>query len=153
MLPVQDVPLHQEKHRRPVEAPVRPVVDAKGQERADAQHRAVSVLALVAGLINSISHNDSDTTVKCWGIGTWGGNGSAHTGDLGDDEVPADIPYVDIGGRALQLSAGGGHVCALLADSSLRCWGSNAYGQLGYGHTNHVGDDETPASAGPVPYD
>ncbi len=32
---------------------------------------------------------------------------------------------------ALNVSAGGQHVCATLSDSSVRCWGSNAFGQLG----------------------
>ena len=31
------------------------------------------------------------------------------------------------------------------------CWGSGEQGQLGYGNTNDIGDDETPASAGTVP--
>jgi alpha-tubulin suppressor-like RCC1 family protein len=51
----------------------------------------------------------------------------------------------------LQLAAGGFHTCALLDDGNLRCWGYNFYGQLGYGNTNTIGDDETPASAGNVP--
>ena len=32
----------------------------------------------------------------------------------------------------------------------MRCWGKNEAGQLGYAHTNTIGDDETPASAGDV---
>src|SRR3712207_6966288 len=31
-----------------------------------------------------------------------------------------------------------------------RCWGIGNYGRLGYGSNAHVGDDETPGSAGPV---
>ena len=53
---------------------------------------------------------------------------------------------------AIQIAAGRYHVCALLADSALRCWGFNATGQLGYGNTDNIGDDETPASAGDVPF-
>ena len=54
-------------------------------------------------------------------------------------------PFGDVFTR-LRLTA------VLLADSALRCWGLNADGQLGYGNTNVIGDDETPASAGDVPY-
>jgi len=32
----------------------------------------------------------------------------------------------------------------------VRCWGSGAEGRLGYGNTNNIGDNETPASAGDV---
>ena len=37
--------------------------------------------------------------------------------------------------RVVALSAGGAHVCAVLATGELRCWGSNARGQLGNGST------------------
>lgn len=35
---------------------------------------------------------------------------------------------------------------------NLRRWGSNDQGQLGYGHTNNIGDNELPVVAGPVSY-
>ena len=28
----------------------------------------------------------------------------------------------------------------------MRCWGNNQYGQLGYGHTNPIGDNQTPGA-------
>ncbi len=33
----------------------------------------------------------------------------------------------------------------------MRCWGDNRFGQLGYGHTHTIGDDERPWTAGDVP--
>ena len=42
------------------------------------------------------------------------------------------------------------HSCVILSENRLRCWGANWYGQLGYGHTNTIGDDEAPVSAGDV---
>ena len=38
----------------------------------------------------------------------------------------------------------------MLVDGNVRCWGFNGDGQLGYGNTTTIGDDESPASAGPV---
>jgi cysteine-rich repeat protein len=104
--------------------------------------------------------------LKCWGSGPARGYGSE---ELGDDEVPADLPEVEIGGPVAGLS-GGAHMCARLSAGSLRCWGANFDGQLGYGMpcTGQqpaggtacdknpwccIGDDETPAQAGPVPFE
>ncbi|MFO8070884.1 MAG: RCC1 domain-containing protein [Polyangia bacterium] len=54
-----------------------------------------------------------------------------------------------------QVSAGGSHFCAVMASGTLRCWGSNDYGQLGYGDIledeENIGYDEPPASLCEVP--
>jgi alpha-tubulin suppressor-like RCC1 family protein len=54
----------------------------------------------------------------------------------------AALPAVDFGpGRtALQLTAGGIQTCARLDDGSVKCWGSNNFGQLGLGDTQARGD-------------
>jgi alpha-tubulin suppressor-like RCC1 family protein len=33
-------------------------------------------------------------------------------------------------------------------DQQVGCWGSNEYGQLGYGNTEAIGDDELPMVTG-----
>ena len=55
------------------------------------------------------------------------------------------------GRSARAITAGFSHTCALLDDGTLRCWGFGGSGRLGYGDEQNVGDDETPASQGPVP--
>ncbi|HEY0132524.1 MAG TPA: hypothetical protein VGB85_00555 [Nannocystis sp.] len=92
-----------------------------------------------------------DGAVRCWGYDqTFTGIlGQMNQATIGDDESPADVPPIDLGGPATQLSFGG-HACALLRGGAVRCWGSNDAGRLGYGHTEDIGDDETPASAGDV---
>ncbi len=47
---------------------------------------------------------------------------------------------------AIALTSGGGHVCALLEDHTLRCWGQNASGELGFGSydAGHVVPSQTP---------
>ena len=50
-----------------------------------------------------------------------------------------------------RLDAGTEHTCVVLDNGSVRCWGLNGAGELGYGNTgvngkNLIGDDETPAA-------
>ena len=49
-----------------------------------------------------------------------------------------------------RIDAGYNHACAIIADGTVRCWGEGSTGRLGYGNTTDIGDDEAPASAGPV---
>jgi alpha-tubulin suppressor-like RCC1 family protein len=89
--------------------------------------------------------------VRCWGVGNSGALGYGNQNDIGDDEVPASAGAVAVGGRVIELSSGGtANTCALLEGGRVRCWGSGAFGQNGYGNTQNIGDDETPASAGDV---
>jgi alpha-tubulin suppressor-like RCC1 family protein len=77
--------------------------------------------------------------------------GYGNTDTVGDDEIPADMPALDLGGAATALVAGFHHFCAILDGGSVRCWGGNSSGQLGYGHASSIGDDESPSADGPVP--
>src|SRR4249919_3193349 len=90
--------------------------------------------------------------VRCWGFNGSGQLGTGNTNSVGDDEAPGSVPPVDLGAgrRALAISAGGDHTCALLDNGDVRCWGAGLYGRLGYGNTNTIGDDETPGGLGPV---
>jgi cysteine-rich repeat protein len=89
--------------------------------------------------------------VRCWGQGFAGNLGYGNTFNVGDNETPADEGDIDLGGTAVQVAVGNIHSCALLTTGQVRCWGLNTSGQLGYGNTENIGDDETPADAGDVP--
>jgi alpha-tubulin suppressor-like RCC1 family protein len=95
----------------------------------------------------------SSGSVRCFGLGDFpstGQLGYANGSDVGDDETPASAGDVDIGGKVMQIAAGWDHTCALLEAGNVRCWGAGDAGQLGYGNTLSIGDNETPASAGDV---
>lgn len=89
--------------------------------------------------------------VRCWGASRFGQLGYGDTDAIGDNELAAAAGDVPLGGTAIALTAGSNHTCALLETGTVRCWGHGGFGELGYGETDNVGDDETPASAGDVP--
>jgi alpha-tubulin suppressor-like RCC1 family protein len=69
----------------------------------------------------------SDGTVKCWG--------SNFSGQIGDGTTTSAYlaPTAVTGlSNVTQLALGGGHTCVLLADGTVKCWGANPTGELGY---------------------
>ena len=77
--------------------------------------------------------------------GPWAQN----RGDEADaSDMGANLPTVNLGtGRyAKYIKAGYDYVCALLDDATVKCWGKNQLGQLGYGDTKHRGHN--PADMG-----
>jgi len=84
-------------------------------------------------------------TLKCWGESKLGQTGHGSKLSLGDNpsEMGNALPAVDLGtGRtATAMTAGDFHSCAILDNGTLKCWGKNIYGQLGYGDTNNRGDN------------
>ncbi|MCA9690726.1 MAG: hypothetical protein KC636_14055 [Myxococcales bacterium] len=88
--------------------------------------------------------------VRCWGRASHGQLGYGNTKNIGDDEPPKSQPDVPLGATATALAAGRNHTCALLTSGGVRCWGHAAYGQLGYGDTENIGDDDIPAKQGDI---
>ena len=87
----------------------------------------------------------NDNTVKCWGQGGYGQLGYEDNLAKGDgvNEMGNNLGTIDLGtGKtAKQISGGEYYTCALLNDDdSLKCWGMNFNGQLGYGDADNRGD-------------
>lgn len=85
-----------------------------------------------------------DGTLKCWGYNGYGQLGqdtaSIYYGsDFGTSSIYTVSP-INLGQAALKVETGYWHSCAILADYNVKCWGYNAYGQLGLGHTDTIGD-------------
>ncbi len=69
-----------------------------------------------------------DTTVRCWGRGDYGTRGDGSATNI--QRTPGAVSGLSGVGRII---GGRLHMCALMTDQSLRCWGSNFYGELGDG--------------------
>ena len=88
---------------------------------------AVLPVAVSAGLWSTCAQL-SDGTVKCWGYNEYGQLGDA---THNNSTIPVSVQGVS---SAIALSANAGyHVCVVLADRTLRCWGSAYSGALGDG--------------------
>ncbi|MEO1058181.1 MAG: fibronectin type III domain-containing protein [Actinomycetota bacterium] len=115
-----------------------------------------TAMAISAGGAHTCALLD-DASVKCWGLNASGQLGYGDTDGRGDDpgEMGDALPVADLGaGRTAQaISAGGGHTCALLDDASVKCWGSNLSGELGYGDEDSRGDDPGEMGDGLLPVD
>jgi alpha-tubulin suppressor-like RCC1 family protein len=88
--------------------------------------------------------------VLCWGQGDTGRLGYGSFNTIGENETPGSAGFVPLGVAVVYIASGvsAQHTCALTANGSAICWGSNGFGQLGYGHTSSIGDDEYPSAAG-----
>ncbi len=85
----------------------------------------------------------STGAVKCWGQNGYGQCGDSLETIVGDEpgEMGDALPSVDTGSVPIRtLSAGAHHTCAIVGDGGLKCWGDNAYGQLGLGDSEPRGD-------------
>ena len=72
--------------------------------------------------------------VLCWGQG---GDGQLGTGLDAEESSPALTETLGFDRTATHISAGTDHVCAILDNGDVSCWGSNSYGQLGTGDTTN----------------
>lgn len=69
-----------------------------------------------------------NTGLKCWG---YNGSGQVGNGTTTAQYTPVDVP--DLQSHVIDVGVGSIHSCAVLADSTARCWGSDADGRLGTG--------------------
>ncbi len=82
-----------------------------------------------------------DGSVKCWGENYDGQLGLGDIWARGDqpDEMGDRLPAVNLGRKAVEVSAGAYYTCAVLDDGTVKCWGDNRFGQLGLGDRRNRG--------------
>jgi alpha-tubulin suppressor-like RCC1 family protein len=80
--------------------------------------------------------------VKCWGANYGGSLGVGDFQHRGDepDEMGDALPFVDLGPTPTQHVSAGGHACALQQGGTVKCWGSNLFGQLGRANGSNADD-------------
>ena len=72
-------------------------------------------------------------TVRCWGA-----NYGGQLGDGGTEASTVPKPPIALGAKAVAISAGNAHACALLETGEMKCWGNNFDGQVGLGAISFV---------------
>lgn len=88
--------------------------------------------AIASGSDHTCAILDNGSTV-CWGGGSQGQLGN---GNFADADSPTQVAPFPFNLKAVALSAGDKHTCALLSQGSVACWGSGARGMLGSGSTS-----------------
>lgn len=106
-------------------------------------------LAMVSQLALGDEHTCalSGGEVYCWGAGTEGRLGY---GNQQDRLAPAGPVPIGASASITQIAAGSRHTCALTMQGQVHCWGVGDRGQLGYGFSTAIGDDELPSTRGAV---
>src|SRR5262249_32729133 len=82
------------------------------------------VVGLAAGLFHTCALLNSGS-VKCWGANDEGQLGS----NTGESHVPVDVVVLPPGFSAVAIAAWEATTCAVSSSGSLKCWGTNYWGQ------------------------
>jgi alpha-tubulin suppressor-like RCC1 family protein len=93
----------------------------------DVNGLTTSAIAIVGGFGHTCALT-STGGVKCWG---WNDKGQLGVGNNTDSNVPLDVSGLTSG--VVAVAAGVQHTCAITSAGGVKCWGLNAYGELGTG--------------------
>jgi cysteine-rich repeat protein len=133
-------------------------IDNRGDDPNEMGDRLPEVALGTGQIATAIAAGDAFTcallesgAVKCWGYNYSGDieeGGQLGLGDRknrGDEpgEMGDQLPALSLGtGRtALAIAAGTDSSCAILDHGAVKCWGVNAFGQLGQADTENRGDN------------
>ena len=102
---------------------------------------------IATGSYHTCAVLDNDN-VKCWGHGGSGQLGQGNTWSVGGEEgsMGDNLKAIDSGtnrtAKQVATNPRGYHVCALLDNDNVKCWGYAYDGQLGQGsYANDIGDE------------
>ena len=93
------------------------------------------VTAIAAGGFNSTQ--GTTCAVVSGGVDCWGDNSNGQVGDNSTTNRTSPVVTIAAGSpSAVNVSVGDQLACALMSDSTMRCWGDNPFGAIGDGTTN-----------------
>jgi alpha-tubulin suppressor-like RCC1 family protein len=99
------------------------------------------VTAISAGTYHNLALK-SDGTVRAWGDNTYGQLGNGTSGTEMKSKTPMTVSNLT---DVKSVSGGAEHSLALENDGTIKAWGGNESGQLGYGTTTNTGCKCSPA--------
>ena len=92
---------------------------------------------LSSGFLHTCAILDTGDVSSCG----WGAYGPLGNGGRADKPTPTLASSLGMGRKAVALSSGGAHTCAILDNGDVSCWGDGTNGKLGNGGTS---DKTTP---------
>lgn len=97
----------------------------------------VAAVADVAGITDAVDiaagGAHACALLEGGGVLCWGNGGRGRLGNGDDENQPAPVAVLDLGGAAVAIDAGDNHTCAILESGAVKCWGYNWEGSLGNG--------------------
>ena len=95
------------------------------------------VVSGASAVAMSLDHACALTTTG--GVKCWGGGGVGQLGVGATDFSTTAVDAAGLTSGVVGITAGGDHTCALTSNGGVRCWGSDADGQLGDGAVDDAG--------------
>lgn len=103
-----------------------------GDNSTTTRRTPVAVVGLDSGVAGISTVGVSTCAVTTSGAAKcWGANGNGQLGDNSTAQRNSPVTVTGLGAGVSSVAAGVSHTCAVTTSGAAKCWGWNAYGQLG----------------------